>query len=67
MIKLGICIKVGLAQRDMSNDELAIKLGVSKMTVSNYISKNNCDLIMLQKISEVFEIETAELLALGDL
>lgn len=64
-MQLGKCIKVALVQREMTGEDLAKELGVTKATVSHYITTNNCSMVRLQEMCKVFNITAVELFKLG--
>lgn len=60
-------LRVALAQRKMTQTELAEKLQVSRAQVNMWVTSNrDMHSKTLNRIAEVLEISTSELIALGE-
>ena len=59
-------IKVALAERDMSQKDLAKKLCMSQSAVSQLAAQKSCTGPTLNKLADAFGLKVSEFIALGE-
>lgn len=59
-------IKTALVQRDMSQKDLAKKLGMLETSISQLAAQKSCTGATLQKLATAFELKVSEFIALGE-
>lgn len=59
-------LKLALAQRDMTQKSLALKLGMRETSMSQLAAQTSCTGATLQKIAEAFDMKVSEFVALGE-
>lgn len=63
---LGKAIRVALAQRDMSQTELATRMGTKGPNISLMISRGSSTTDTIKKMAEVFDMKVSDFLKLGE-
>ena len=54
-------IKLILAEREMSQSDLAIKIGASRQQVNDTLSRESCSLKMLGRIAKALDVPVIEI------
>ncbi len=62
----GKSIKVAMAKRDITQKDLAERMGVSRQYVSQMISSEQIGIGTINKLADVFGMKVSEFLALGE-
>ena len=65
-MNIGKSVKILLAQQEMNQTELAVKVGVSRAVMSYVCNHPSCSPGMMVKLCEVFDLKASELIALGE-
>jgi len=59
-------IKKCLLDKEMSQKDLAIKLGMSETSMSQLAAQTSCTGATLQKLAEAFDMKVSEFIAIGE-
>ncbi len=59
-------LKLALAQRDMTQRALALKLGMRETSMSQLAAQKSCTGATLQKLADAFGMKVSEFVALGE-
>jgi DNA-binding Xre family transcriptional regulator len=62
----GKAIKVALAMREMNQNDLASKLGMTAPATSQMCSRKSASIAMLSKVAKALDMKVSELMALGE-
>lgn len=62
----GKSIKVAMAKRDITQKDLAERMGVSRQYVSQMIGSEQIGIGTINKLAETFGMKVSEFLALGE-
>ncbi len=65
-MNVGKSIKVALAMREMNQQDLAVKMDVSKPYVSQLAGKQHAGIGTVTLLAEAFGMKVSEFLALGE-
>jgi len=65
-VNLRKSIRTALAQRDMSQKELAAQLGMLQTSLSQLASQKSCTGATLQKLADAFHMKVSEFIKLGE-
>lgn len=65
-MNIGKAVKKVLIDKDMSQTDLANKMGINRATISLLCSQEVCSGKMLRDVSEALEMKASELVALGE-
>lgn len=63
---LGKAIRVALAQRDMSQTDLAERMGTKGPNISLMISRGSSTTDTIKKMAEAFDMKVSDFLKLGE-
>lgn len=63
---LGKAIRVALAQRDMSQLDLAQKMGTGAANISAIISRGSSTTETIKRLADIFELKVSDFIKLGE-
>lgn len=59
-------IKQCLLDKEMSQKDLAVKLGMSETSMSQLAAQKSCTAATLQKLADAFDMKVSEFVAIGE-
>ncbi len=65
-MNIGKSIRKALIDKDMNQAELAVKIDVSRSSMSQLCSRDFCNKSTLDALCEAFDMSASELIALGE-
>ncbi len=65
-MNVGKALRISLAEKEMTQGDLAVSLGITPQTVSGWIKTNSMPLRTLEVVASFFGKSPSEFLALGE-